>query len=549
MKQTSKENKRRGNQEATISTVYVLLGGLALGLSYPPFPFPFLSWVALVPLFLLWDRVESIWRFLAEIYTAFLIAYAIAFFWPLLHTFLRDHPFSETALLSFGALLLTPLALSIPFAASLPFLRKKGRPVGLMVFILFYLAVEFGMRHGPLDFPWPVLGTTQGGLVPLIQFAEYTGVAGLSLWVLLLNAFLFGLFAASRRKERISAALAIIVLMSMTIGFGHLRRRGVEQHARYLTVGLVQPAMTSSAWTESFGVPRIRHLITLSDSLIDAMNAPPIFMIWPEMAIPPSSNITRQLSMEEQIQAWTERRQTALLTGVLTPDHTQHRADSYYNRAVLYRPEAGIQHYDQVRSLPFNPSVPLSEQAPWMVSTARTRFIPGTMQHTLSYDDMHVGVLLGYEITSGNYARNYPVKKADFLAALSLDGWWGRIPVYRQHLSFLRLRAIETRRSVIQVTASSGTALIAPDGSLMYKAPPHEQTAQLVAVPTIDGITLYARFGDWIGWTALILAGILAVWTLLSGGWQSLLEPPPSETKEIEEEMLLHNKLLPLART
>ena len=520
-----------------VSSMLVLIGGLLFGLSYLPLPVWWLAWIALVPLLLLWNRVDdlrtsTLIQFTAEIYTAFLIAYAVAFFWPLLHTFATFHSLGKTTLLSFGSLFLVPAVLTLPFLVSLPFRLKRNRAFGLMVFVLFYLASELIFSY--VAFPWPMLGHTQGSVVPLIQFAEFTGVTGLSLFVLVLNSLSFACFVAKRWKLRIKTAIAFVVVIALSFGFGMWRRAQVTQTSWYITVGLVQPAMDARTWTERIGASRISYLVSLSDSLITSMNAPPIFMIWPEMAIPVPASTARQQFVDDQLQAWIEEQEVALLTGALVPDSTQPHSPRFYNRAFLYRPYAERQHYNQVHLLPYGPRVPLAEQSPWL-PPRDTRFVRGKSQQPLVFDDIRIGVLLGFEILLGDYARQYPLKNADFLVALTLDGWWGNTPGYRQHLSYLRLRSIETRRSIVQVTSSGSTALLAPDGSVIYRADAHEATARLAAVPIYDGITLYVRYGNWLGYAALVLSLVLTGWTFILLSWRywQALDDSPEQVEAL----------------
>ena len=541
MKAKPKRHNPATSQEARhqvfVSSMLVLIGGLLYGFSHVPLPVWWLAWIALVPLLLLWDRVKdlrnrTLIQFTAEIYTAFLIAYAVAFFWPLLHTFGRFFTLSKTTMLSFGSLLLVPAVFTIPFVASLPFRLRKGRAFGLAVFVLFYLASELIFSY--VAFPWPMLGHTQGSVVPLIQFVEFTGVSGLSLYVLILNSLLFTCFVAKRRKLRIRTAIASVIVIAISFGFGTWQRAQVTKTAQYVTVGLVQPALDARTWTERFGASRISHLITLSDSLIDAMNAPPIFMIWPEMAIPAPATTSRQDFVDEQLQAWTEKREVALLAGALVPESTQPRSSRFYNRAFLYRPRASRQHYNQVHTLPYGPRVPLAEQSPWL-PPRYTRFVRGKSSETLLFDDIRIGVLLGFELLLGDYARQYPLKDANFLAALTLDGWWGNTPGYRQHLSYLRLRSIETRRSIVHVASSGSTALMAPDGSVIYRADANEPTARLAAVPVNDAITFYVRYGNWLGWAALVLSLALTGWTFILMSWRywQTLDGPPEQVEAL----------------
>lgn len=507
-----------------ISSMLVLLGGLGLGLSHIPLPFWALAWIALAPLLLLWDRTESLStkslvQFAAEIYTAFLIAYAVAFFWPLLHTFSKLHILGRTTVLSFGSLLLVPAVFTIPFVASLPYRRLRGRGFGFAVLVTFYMAIELLFTY--TGFPWPMLGHSQSGVAPLIQYAEVTGVSGISLWVLLLNGLAFAYFVAARRKTRFKAVLAGVVLLSATLGFGLWRAGQVSNTNEYVTVGLVQPAMDENTWIERFGASRVGRLIALSDSLITAMNAPPIFMIWPEMAIPAPATASRHQYVQEQLQTWTNRQEIALLSGALVPEAIMSRPSRFYNRALLYRPYAQPLHYDQVHALPYKPNVPITTQSPWLPPAQHSSFLLGSSQSILLFDDIRIGVLLGFEVLLGDYARRYPRQQADFLAVLTQDGWWGNTPGYRQHLNYLRLRSIETRRSIVQVASSGSTALLAPDGSVIFRADARQSTARLAAVPIQKGLTFYVRFGNWLGIVALIVSVALVLWSLLVAGWRS----------------------------
>ena len=95
---------------------------------------------------------------LAEAYASLGIACGIAFYWVLLHEI------SSAALASLGGLILFPFLLALPFAASIPFRKRWGLGPGFATLVAFYLAVEWGISHGPLAFPWPLLGHTQATL-------------------------------------------------------------------------------------------------------------------------------------------------------------------------------------------------------------------------------------------------------------------------------------------------------------------------------------------------------------------------------------------------
>lgn len=510
--------KGYGSQAPATHTTFslpILLSGVVLGVSFPPNGYPVLAWVAFVPLLRRWDELRDPHDMLTEAYTAFLLAYALAFFWPLLTTF------PQTLALSMGGLLLIPLVLAMPFAVSLPVRQHFGRAAGLGALLAVYLSVELILQHGPLPFPWAVLGNTQASLLPVAQIAEWTGVPGLTLWVLVINALLFLAVSASGRREQVGAVLlAAILLGAGWVGGRWLQERHLEPEG-YITVGLVQPGLTSRMG-EDDEEERLTRLVQLSDSLMRAMGVPPTLLIWPGPSTDVRHPDTRRERYLGTMQRWTDQMQAALLLGAqLQSDATgQRRTEGRYSSAVLLRPENSRLRYDQVDLVPFAEHVPLSQHFPWLrplfqPSHETQARIPGHRRSAMTYESIHIGVLIGFEAILSGPGRTLAQQQADFFVAMTHDAWWGRTPGYRQHLAYVRLRAIAARKAVVQVTRSGSTAVIAPDGSTIHAVDPQAALSRLVAVPLYRRSTLFSVAGDWISLLALSVTGLLGAWYVL----------------------------------
>ena len=65
------------------------------------------------------------------------------------------------------------------------------------------------------------------------------------------------------------------------------------------------------------------------------------------------------------------------------------------------------------------------------------------------------GVAICYESIYGEYFTEFIRNGAQLMFVITNDGWWGDTPGYRQHFSYARLRAIETRRSIAR-SANTG---------------------------------------------------------------------------------------------
>ena len=71
--------------------------------------------------------------------------------------------------------------------------RKLGDRLGYASLVIFWLAFEFLYLRAQINFPWLVLGNGFANDVRLIQWYEWTGALGGSLWALVMNIVIFKL--------------------------------------------------------------------------------------------------------------------------------------------------------------------------------------------------------------------------------------------------------------------------------------------------------------------------------------------------------------------
>lgn len=493
----------------------MLLSGVALGFSFPPFPSYVLGWIALVPLLLRWMCADSARRFYLEAFGTWGIAALISFSWPLLH------PKPVTALASLGGMITLCLIAAIPLGAAVPIRRKFGLLPGLAAFVAFTLAVEWGLQHGPLAFPWMLIGHTQAAAVPFNQMAAVGGTAALSLWVLLLNCFALLLVIRIRRRLMIGLLAFLIGAPAL---YGTLRlNTPPEPHAATPAL-LVQPGLPPDQWADVHDEHRVDRLMALSDSALahrpDTAEAP--LVIWPETALPPHLAPPFP-NRSDRIQRWTNRQNVALLTGAIR--RTEAPADSaiFYNSAVLFQPNQPPQMYDKNRLVPFAERVPFVDA----LSAVRHLAVPaggvagytvGTEQPLLIGPGFAAGALICFESTFPAMGRRYAHQSADFLVTLAQDGWWGRSLGYRQHFAFTRLRAIETGRAVATVTVTGITGVIRPTGQSVQQTGWMDRTARWTALPHYRASTAFTRWGDVVSVLALGATGLF----VLGLGWMRL---------------------------
>ena len=83
--------------------------------------------------------------------------------------------------------------------------RRLGDRLGYASLVIFWLAFEFLYIRAQINFPWLILGNGFANDVMLIQWYEWTGSLGGSLWVLVMNLLVFKLVKGWLAERSIAA--------------------------------------------------------------------------------------------------------------------------------------------------------------------------------------------------------------------------------------------------------------------------------------------------------------------------------------------------------
>ena len=134
----------------------------------------------------------------------------------------------------------------------------------------------------------------------------------------------------------------------------------------------------------------------------------------------------------------------------------------------------------------------------------------------LHWGDIPFGVAVCYESVYGEYCTKYVREGAKFLSVITNDAWWGNTPGYRQHFSYSRLRAIETRRYIARCANTGISAIIDPSGNYLSRTPWWQEAVTYGHVGLSSEITPFVRYGDMVGRVAILLFGLLALAAVFS---------------------------------
>lgn len=440
-----------------------------------------------------------------------------------------------------GILILFSLYLGLYFAlfgVCFALLRNwKGPSTALLLSPFLWVAVELA-RARLTGFPWDLLGYTQIDNAFLTALAPWTGVMGLSLVVAAGNA----LWLWRPRWFRWTGALAALELLVMSY-FGAQFQPPPVEHNRAailvqdnLNVGAMalgqqegQLELMEKLFARTLH-PRVAAEVTELDLQRSAANPHPqtAVVLWPEAPTDFRDDDPRFREVIGRVALATNA--PVIVDSLGAGDQPTHngRADEFVSASFFLPDGTYAGHYDKMHLVPFGEYTPYKQLfffAGHLLD--QLNFVPGTQRRLFSSGGRRFGVFICYESIFGDEVREFALKGAQVLVNLSDDGWYGDTSAPWEHLDMARMRAIENRRWLLRDTNTGLTASIDPYGRIISAMPRHVRGAIEVPFAFCNDVTVYTRFGDWIGWLCAI-----AVVSVLVGSYLQRRYPLASRVPE-----------------
>ena len=510
-----------------------LLSAFLLWLAWPPIPFTALILlVALVPLFQAAENIiqsdekkkgKQIWRIAlicfaiwntASIYWVFNSLNAVMPVW--LALIISQIPFFLAALL-----------MALSFWLYFQLRKVTNKKWSYLGFICFWIGYEYLHQTWDLAFPWMNLGNGFAESHYLVQWYEYTGVYGGTLWVLISNILIFeNRIAIKNKLERtykikLQAVTAGVILLPILVSV--LIYRNYEESVNPANVVVVQPNIDPY---EKFGSlsdsDQVEKLIKLSEGIGQSNTE---FFIWPETAI---SRGTEEKTFREdsnfiRIQEFlNEYKNGNLISGIESysiydsakTETARHDSKSgiYYdvfNAAVLIENSPKLQFYHKSKLVPGVEQTPFSNTLGFLKPAFKA--FGGSSgsygkqdEPSVFYSQSGIGAapVICYESIWGEYVAEYIKKDAQFIAIITNDGWWGNTSGKDQHLQYAKLRAIETRRWVARSANTGISAFINQKGDIVQRTKWWFPGALKQDINLNEELTFYVKNGDYIAKSA-----------------------------------------------
>ncbi len=441
-----------------------------------------------------------------------------------------------------GAFFANSLIMCLPWLLFYFTKRQLGRWVGYGSLLIYWVGFEYIHHNWELSWPWLTLGNALAMQPKMIQWYEYTGTTGGTVWILLTNILAFLVYKTYRSEQRskkyfqrvflLLSILFIPVIVSIIILKQESKKVSEQLKQATHNVVVVQPNI--DPYTEKFTgavEDQLHKIIQLSEKQIDANTA---LVIWPETAVPVSveENAIKNNRFYYPIWEFLQRHpQINLLTGINSYKiyGTDKKAASntarfdaasgiYYdefNTAAFFDADTNAVFYHKAKLVPGVETLPsfLNFMSSWFEDF-------GGISGTLGRDNQRkvfvakentllAAPIICYESIYSDYITEYIRKGANLLTIITNDGWWGNTPGYKQHMNYGRLRAIETRKWVARSANTGISCFIDPTGNIIHPQPWDTAAAIKMKIPVDKEQTFYVRYGDIFSRAATVVSVFL----------------------------------------
>ena len=358
-------------------------------------------------------------------------------------------------------------------------------------------------------FGWNGLGIALHANWPVIQIAEFTGVAGLSFAVAFSNVIAVATcrrLILEARTHRMRPHYDLTLTMAAIVGllaFGiHIAQ--IKQPSKQLRVAAVQANVPQREKFErqQFAANIFERFRRLSEIALRSSPSPEL-LIWPESSMP--GPVLEDEQTYRFVIDFSSAAKTDLLLG--TVDFEDDRA---YNAALLVSDSGQqVQTYRKIHLVPFGEYVPLRHSFPLFAAVAG-RWVTGDYdvgkEYTvfrLTNGDVQVAPLICFEDTVGELTRNFVLRGANLLVDVTNDGWFLESAGSRQHFANAGFRCVETRRPMVRAANTGVTCFVNEFGRVTQILQDERGSTFMegvltgdVDVPTERLLTFYVRHGE-----------------------------------------------------
>lgn len=491
---------------------------------------------AFVPLLLLEDKLSKDSSLSKARLKLTGYAYITFFSWNILVTWWVVYASLAGASMAF---ILNSLFMAIVFVIFSNIKNRINKPWAIWLLVPLWIGWEHWHTLWDLTWTWLTLGNVFAFNHNWVQWYEYTGTSGGTLWILVTNILVFqaikynpALKLVSKPILKIAFAIIIPVFISYAIV---MLQKPLAQKGSGSNVVVVQPNI--DPYNAKFSMDYQSQFLKVLNLVRDKVTAETDYLVLPETFITDGLNESTindsdpiRWFRDSLIKKFPELK---IITGADTylyyendkeatstsrKDEQSGKNYDVFNTALLIdKTTTQIYHKSKlvpgVERMPFPALLkPLESLA---INMGGTMGSLGTQAERAVFhadDSTAVAPVVCYESVYADYITGYMRKGGNLIFIITNDGWWEDTPGYIQHLNYARLRAIENRRQIARSANTGISCFIDEFGNVSDATNWWVEAVIQKKIYKNESLTFFSRFGDLISYVSLTLAVLILLW-------------------------------------
>ena len=415
-------------------------------------------------------------------------------------------------------------------------LRLPGWPVWAAC---CWVAVELLRSVVPWGgFPWGRLAFATAD-TPLAAAMPWVGTAGTTFLVALLGCTLAWLVREARPRPRAAALTGVGVLAlaaAPAVLPDGLPPLEAGSSVRLAAVQGNVPGEGMDAFAERRAVldNHVEATVDLAARIGDGTAEQPDFVLWPENStdIDPFADPTVHADISRAVDAVGVPVLVGAMVGGSEPGDV-------LNQGIVWGPTGSDEpgpgeRYSKTHPVPFGEYIPHRDQLAQLferLDQIPRDMVPGTEPGLLDLAGTTIGDVICFEVAYDGVVHDVidpagDAEGAGFLVVQTNNATYMGTGQVEQQFAIARLRALETSRTVVVVATNGVSGVIAPDGSVLQRAPVRETVVLEADVPLRQVVTPGVRLSQPLG-LALSLVALGALVAALVVGRRRRTRPPP----------------------
>jgi len=473
--------------------VFFILSAILMGISQQPWGLGFLAWFSFIPALSFLNNQKSIKKIIGYAFLWGFIYHLSFLYW------LSGNIGIDNIILKYFTMLLVSsfLALNIITIFIFYFIFKESFNKSYIIYILpiIVVSIEYLRSFGLYGFTWNSLSYTQTDYLILSQNIEYTGIYGISFWIVLINVMIYDLLKDfSKRKS-------YIFLFSFSLPWltGLIIQNSYIEPKDYIKTKIIQPniSLKEKRTNLNNSLLRLINLSTISSN--DSID----LIVWPESSISNRFLINDNYNdkVSRDMNNFLENEKIKLVAG-LESNYSNKR----FNSSVLFIEDSIANVYHKQRLVPnveYTPS--FFDKIGYNMGLSN--FSIGEKLSMFNINKIPFASMICIESIFPNPTRLFVDNGAEFIVYIVNDGWYTKAPEPQQHAKRCVYRAIENRRSVIRCANTGISMIVDPYGNITHQSELNKSDVINANVTISDRKTFYTKYGN--------LFSILNLFTLI----------------------------------